>query len=563
VALPDGTRVRVGRIRDDDATRVVSWNEATRTGIDYQGQNGQRWLSCPTVRDSVPGLEAGPRESEAHEDMTTSLASIIEERVAASGTPAEPFDLRPQRDVVNRRVWRERVRRMMRIGTLLSGEMVVVAASLGLALFATSGVGRVGYLWLDLLPMIFLLGVGGQAVFRTYGAATERRSYTRSAVGALTAVVGFAFLGLIYPYFQLVLKEYLFLAVFMGSGYAAVRVGVERLIRTIYRNEIGRRPTLIIGEQEAAWSIRVHFIVSDDRQARVIGHLAPDPSKDPTALGGLDSLRDLIEEHDIRSVIVSAHLDADRFRDIVRCCLLHGASVSVVPAELSSIPCKFTGQQVAGWPLIELEIPRMHLLQVVVKRTLDLVVAGAAIVLLAPIGLAITLAIRLDSPGPAIFRQRRLGLGGRSFRLWKYRSMRLDAEEILKADPLLYRRYVESDFKLAPDEDPRVTRVGRFLRRTSLDELPQLFNVLLGDMSLVGPRPVVPDEIGHYGAEARVFLAVKPGLTGDWQVSGRSDVVYPERAQLDIDYINNWGLGRDLSILARTVSAVLERRGAY
>jgi len=495
--------------------------------------------------------------------VTTSLASIIEERVAASGDPKEPFDLRPQRDVVNRRVWRERVRRILRIGTLVAGEMIVATVSLAGALLASAGVDRLAFLWLDLLPMVVLLGIGGQAVFRTYGPATERRSYVRSTMGGLTAVTAFAFMGVIYPYFQLALKEYLFLAVFMGVGYAAVRVAVEHLIRFFYRREIGRRPTLIIGDQESALNIRVHFIVSDDRQARVVGHLSPDPENDPTALGGLDSLRDLIEEHDIRSVIVSAHLDADRFREVVRCCLLHGASVSVVPAELSSIPCKFTSHQIAGWPLIELEIPRLHLIQVVAKRTLDIVVAAVAIILLAPVGLAITLAIRLESPGPAIFRQKRLGLGGRPFRLWKYRSMRVDAEDILRDDPFLYRRYLDNDYKLPPEEDPRVTSVGRFLRRTSLDELPQLFNVLLGDMSLVGPRPVVPDEIAHYGTETRVFQAVKPGLTGHWQVSGRSDVVYPERAQLDIDYINNWGLGRDLKILAGTVSAVLQRRGAH
>lgn len=509
------------------------------------------------------GSDGGPETTEAHKEVTTSLASIIEERVAASGKPHEPFDLRPQRDVVNRRVWRERVRRILRIGTLLTGELVVVAVSLALAMLATAGFGRVALLWADLLPMIFVLGIGSQGVYRTYGPANERRSYLRSALGGVTAVAAFVFFGIIYPDFRLVLKEYLFLAVFMGSGYAAVRIGVEQLIRAIYRKEIGRRPTLIIGDHEAMWNIRVHLKVSDDRQARVVGHLAPDPSKDPTALGGLDSLRDLIEEHDIRSVIVSAHLDADRFREIVRCCLLHGASVSVVPAELSSIPCKFTSHQIAGWPLIELEIPRLHLIQVVAKRTLDLLVSAATIILLAPVGLAITLAIRLDSPGSAIFRQQRLGLGGRSFSLWKYRSMCEDAEEVLKADPLLYRRYVENDYKLAPEEDPRVTRVGRFLRRTSLDELPQLFNVLVGDMSLVGPRPVVPGEIEHYGAETRVFQAVKPGLTGHWQVSGRSNVAYPERAQLDIDYINNWGLGRDLRILAGTLSAVLQRRGAY
>ena len=301
-------------------------------------------------------------------------------------------------------------------------------------------------------------------------------------MGGLTAVAAFAFLRnrlSVLPSWSL--KEYLFLAVFMGSGYAAVRIGVEQLIRSqSIGGRLGRRPTLIIGDPEAALNIRVHFIVSDDRQARVVGHLSPDPANDPTALGGLDSLRDLIEEHDIRSVIVSAHLDADRFREVVRCCLLHGASVSVVPAELSSIPCKFTSHQIAGWPLIELEIPRLHLIQVVAKRTLDFLVSGAAIIVLAPIGLAITLAIRFDSPGPAIFHQKRMGLGGRTFRLWKYRSMHVDAEDVLRDDPFLYQRYVENDYKLLPEEDPRLTRVGRFLRRTSLDELPQLFNVLRG-----------------------------------------------------------------------------------
>jgi hypothetical protein len=165
--------------------------------------------------------DGGPITTEAHEQVTTSLASIIEERVAASGDPKEPFDLRPQRDVVNRRVWRERVRRILRIGTLLTGEFVVVAASLALAMLAASGSDRFALLWVDLLPMIFLLGIGSQGVYRTYGPASERRSYLRSAVGGVTAVAAFAFLGIIYPDFGLVLKEYLFLAVFMGSGYAA------------------------------------------------------------------------------------------------------------------------------------------------------------------------------------------------------------------------------------------------------------------------------------------------------------------------------------------------------
>lgn len=488
---------------------------------------------------------------------------MIEERIASAGDRAEAFDLRPQRDSVNRRVWQERARRLIRIGTLLAGEAMATAVSLWGALAFGTGLERAGSAWPVLFPIVFLLGVASQAALTTYGPAGERRAYFRSGGGAAVSVACLAVLSWFYPDFSLALKEYLLLAVFIGSGYTLVRIAVEQVIRAIYRRDMGRRPTLIIGDHEAAWDIRIHLHVSDDRQARVVGHLTPGASSDETALGRLDDLPDVIEKHDIRSVIVSAHLAAAEFRKVVRTCLLHGASVSIVPAELTEIPCKFTSHQVAGWPLIELEMPRLHLLQVVVKRTVDVIVSSVAIVLLAPLGLAISLAIRLETRGPAIFRQRRLGLGGRQFNMWKYRSMRADAEEVLEADPLLYRRYLENDYKLPPGEDPRVTRVGQFLRRTSLDELPQLFNVLFGDMSLVGPRPVVPDEISHYGPDARVFLAVKPGLTGHWQVSGRSEVAYPHRAQLDIDYITNWSIGKDLSILASTASAVLRRRGAH
>jgi lipopolysaccharide/colanic/teichoic acid biosynthesis glycosyltransferase len=415
--------------------------------------------------------------------------------------------------------------------TLLSGEAVASGTAVLAALLLGGEAGRPTAVW-SLFPLVFLLAVGGQAVMHTYGPARERRGYLRSALGAMVSVGYLYVLGLLYPSFRLAGGEYLVLALGLGAGFALVRLAVEYLIRHIYSRELGRRRTLIIGKHEAAWNIKVHMIASDDRQAHVVGHLAPDGEEDPTALGGLHELRDLIEEHDIRSVIVSAQLDSEDFKEVVRCCLLHGASVSVVPAELSAIPCRFSSQQLA-------------------------------LILLAPLGLLIAAAIKHDSPGSAIFRQKRLGLGGRPFWVYKFRSMRPEAEKVLEADPFLYRRYVENDYKLPVDEDPRITRTGRFLRRTSLDELPQLVNVLKGDMSLVGPRPVVPDEIEHYGPDARVFLAVKPGLTGHWQINGRSDVGYPERAELDIDYITNWTLGEDLRILAGTFRAVLSRQGAH
>lgn len=454
------------------------------------------------------------------------------------------------------------MRRALRVATLLVFETVVVAVVLALALVAVSA-GQQFARWSYLLPLVLLCGTAGQAAAHTYGPAAERRSYLRAASAAVGSVLSFVVIGWLYPEFRLAAGEVMVLGAGMAAGYAAVRLAVEHLIRQIYLKDIGRRPTLILGDPRAAWNIRTQLMVSDDRQARVVGHLSPEPGTDPSALGGLDSLRDLIEEHDIRSVIVSAQIGATQFREVVRCCLLHGASVSVVPAELGAIPCRFSSQQLAGWPLIELQMPRLHLAQALLKTAVDVVLSVLVVVLLAPLALCIAIAIRRESPGPVFFRQERLGLGGQPFKIWKFRSMRIDAEQLLQQDPFLYRCYVENDYKLPADEDPRITRVGRFLRRTSLDELPQLINVLRGEMSLVGPRPVFPAQIENYGADARVFLAVKPGMTGDWQISGRSEITYPERARLDIDYITNWTLGRDLGILAGTAAAVLRRTGAY
>ncbi|MFQ5746594.1 MAG: sugar transferase [Gemmatimonadota bacterium] len=476
---------------------------------------------------------------------------------------AADFDLRPQRDICSRRVWRERFRKVVRVTSLVGGETVAAGVALLATLVLADGPQRALVKWPALYPLFLTLSLGAQAVLGTYGANRARRSYVRSFLGSPIVVAALFLLGLVYPLFRLTGTEYLLLAVLTGLAFMGVRLLIDRAIIAVYRKGMGRKPTLIIGEHEAAWDILIHLIASKERRSEVIGHLAPDPSKDPTALGGLEMLRDLIEKHDIRRVIVSAHLSPEHFQAVVRRCLLHGASVSVVPGTLSELPCKIGHNDLMGWPLLELQVPRLHLLQVALKRTVDILGSLAGIVLLLPVGLVIAAAIRRDSRGPIFFRQERLGLAGRRFRIFKFRSMLPDAEDRLRRDPELYRRYVDNDFKLPPEEDPRVTRVGCYLRRTSLDELPQLLNVLKGDMSLVGPRPIVPGEIDHYGEEARVFLAVKPGLTGHWQTNGRSEVGYPERAKLDIDYITHWTLGMDLRILAQTLPAVLRRNGAH
>ena len=164
--------------------------------------------------------------------------------------------------------------------------------------------------------------------------------------------------------------------------------------------------------------------------------------------------------------------------------------------------------------------------------------------------------------GPIFYGQERVGRDGRLFHLYKFRSMVTNADEILRASPAVYARYVAENFKLPPAEDPRITPLGHLLRRTSLDELPQLWNVLRGHMSLVGPRAVVPEEVAEYGDYGRLLLRIKPGITGIWQVSGRSTIGYPARARMDLEYVGRRSFGRDLAILLRTLPAVIRQRGA-
>ena len=198
------------------------------------------------------------------------------------------------------------------------------------------------------------------------------------------------------------------------------------------------------------------------------------------------------------------------------------------------------------------------------KRAMDILLCAAGSVILLPLGLLLALAIRLDSPGPVFYRQRRIGREGREVRIFKFRTMVANAdavlEEVLAHNPDLKEEW-ERDQKLK--HDPRITRVGRFLRKVSLDELPQLINVVTGDMSLVGPRPIVASEVQKYGPVYEEYCMVRPGITGLWQISGRNNTTYAERVAYDHYYINNWSVWMDLWILAKTVPVVITGYGAY
>lgn len=198
-----------------------------------------------------------------------------------------------------------------------------------------------------------------------------------------------------------------------------------------------------------------------------------------------------------------------------------------------------------------------------VKRVFDLVVATVGLIAIAPFIVWMVLRIRADG-GPAVFKHTRIGRGGREFKCFKFRTMVVDSEQVLKElldrDPSANQEWTR-DFKLK--NDPRITPIGKFLRQTSLDELPQLFNVLKGDMSLVGPRPIIRDEIDRYGDGARFYFEARPGITGLWQISGRNDVDYSRRVALDTWYVQNWSIWHDVIILFKTLPVVLRRDGAY
>ncbi|HMJ77097.1 MAG TPA: sugar transferase [Iamia sp.] len=198
------------------------------------------------------------------------------------------------------------------------------------------------------------------------------------------------------------------------------------------------------------------------------------------------------------------------------------------------------------------------------KRALDIVVSASLLVLAAPLFLLVAVLVRIEG-GPVIFSQRRLGQNGRIILVRKFRTMAPDAEDRLRSDPELFDRYVANGFKLPSEEDPRLSRWGRFLRSSSLDELPQLVSVLWGEMSMVGPRPIVEPELVEYTSRGAhdAFLAARPGLTGLWQVSGRSSLSYDQRVELDLRYLSRQNLLTDLKIVARTAVVVVRRVGAH
>jgi exopolysaccharide biosynthesis polyprenyl glycosylphosphotransferase len=279
-------------------------------------------------------------------------------------------------------------------------------------------------------------------------------------------------------------------------------------------------------------------------------------------LGGLGSVTSAVKvsRADTVAVLACPEMNGTRLREMAWKLEESNTDLYLAPALLDVAGPRTTIRPIAGLPLLHVDHPELSGPKLLLKAVFDRAMAALALLLVAPLFAAIAIVIRADSRGPALFKQTRVGKDGRTFGVYKFRTMVVDAEQ-RKAELEALNEGSGLLFKMR--RDPRVTRVGSWLRRWSLDELPQLINVLRGDMSLVGPRPALPQEAAGYGDYMRRRLVVKPGITGLWQVSGRSDLPWEEAVRLDLRYVENWSFALDLQILWKTCSAVLQGSGAY
>jgi lipopolysaccharide/colanic/teichoic acid biosynthesis glycosyltransferase len=267
-------------------------------------------------------------------------------------------------------------------------------------------------------------------------------------------------------------------------------------------------------------------------------------------------LSEMLRQQPVDAMLMAGPVGRAAMRVIADCALLHGCELlAVMPTDMLA-----DHDPVVVWtgdsPVVQLtRIPNRRW-ALAVKRVFDVIASALALIVSAPLMVVLSALIRVESPGSPIFAHQRVGFKGCRFNCLKLRTMREGAEDALESDPELYEEYRRNHFKIPEHRDPRTTRLGRFLRKTSLDELPQLWNVLRGDMSLVGPRPVVEEEIQLYGHSVDLLLSVRPGLTGAWAVMGRHDVGYPERCAIELAYVRNWRLVHDVKIVAKTIKVV-------
>jgi exopolysaccharide biosynthesis polyprenyl glycosylphosphotransferase len=343
--------------------------------------------------------------------------------------------------------------------------------------------------------------------------------------------------------------------------------GMIRLFAHYMRKKgLNYRNLLIVGTGERAlkivkkikenvhWGLRVEGLI--DKDSSLVG----ENKEGIEVIGTLENVAQVLRERVIDEVIFSVPRTwLDEVEEAIHACEELGIQARLAADLFNPVIGRMSLGELEGIPLLTLSTTPQHVGQLFVKRFLDIVISSVGLIILSPILLATAIAIKIDSSGPILFRQKRVGLNGRTFTFYKFRSMVKDAEKMREQIEHL-NEMSGPVFKVR--DDPRLSRVGRFIRKFSIDELPQLFNVLKGNMSLVGIRPPVPEEVKKYEGWQRRRLSMKPGITCIWQVRGRNKVDFEEWMRMDLSYIDNWSLKLDAKLLLRTIPAVLFTRGA-
>jgi exopolysaccharide biosynthesis polyprenyl glycosylphosphotransferase len=359
---------------------------------------------------------------------------------------------------------------------------------------------------------------------------------------------------------------------------AVPAVAIALLLRYALRRRLHRRwargrdrsATLLVGPSHSIVELAAVLRRGGAHELQVAGVCLSDPENAALirklglpVLGGVGNMNDVIRALGINTVVAlpAPEFDASVLRRMSWTAAVHGVDFLLAPVLADVSASRLVVRPTNGAPLLRIQAPNLSRVARLPKELLDRSFAAALLAILALPMLLIALVVRLDSSGPALFRQQRVGRYGDQFTMLKFRTMRTDSES-LRAE-LAHLNQNSDGLLFKVKHDPRITRVGAMLRRSSLDEIPQLINVIAGRMSLVGPRPPLPEEVEAYTPEVKRRLLVKPGLTGLWQVSGRSDLPWDEAVRLDLEYVDNWSTSLDLSILLRTASAVVRGTGAY
>jgi exopolysaccharide biosynthesis polyprenyl glycosylphosphotransferase len=474
--------------------------------------------------------------------------------------PLSPLDVRLRAELAMRRLWAVRARTAAAAALRLAIDVGVVVTVGLLVSIATALAGEggphVAGTPLDTAALVVVLPLAAAGQYdsrrRHLAAATPLLACALTAVLVPIVADGVGAPDRVAPLYG-----------FLG-GAAAALVGVARVRRGQARRarppHVTLRGAVLLGRRDHVAA--AGLALESGAEHRQLDWVPSARSRTAPAVPVLAQLKRRLAEGDVSEVVVVSVVRAARLHAIATACWRAGARCLVafdardvrydtaLPTSLGTLDAA------------ELLPGRLRLPSLAIKRAVDLVLTAVLVVLSVPVAALIVAAIRVESRGPAFFRQRRVGLGGREFTIWKFRSMHAEASP--RREELAHRNHYGNAplFKL-PD-DPRITRVGRILRRTSLDELPQLLNVLRGEMSLVGPRPPLPEEVARYAPHHRVRLSVVPGITGPWQVGGRNLITDFERiVGMEREYIEHWTLSRDVNILVRTVGVVVRGTGAY